>query len=120
MITLSTGPFWRLIVDAAGPVWSEAVVSARVARTAVLAAEDGVVVRAEPWEPGPGRVRCAWALTGAVGQVVATDRPAFDGVPLTLFLPGLAVSVPADVLAGVVDGRSRRWWARRVDVRVGG
>lgn len=114
--TLSTGPLWRLVVAAAAPAWSAHVVGAGWARTAALAAGDGIEVAATPWGD---RMDCAWALTGVVGELVATDPAAFAGVGLSVVLPGLTVLAPPEVLGGVLEGRGRRWWAAGVDLHLG-
>jgi len=115
VLTLSSGPHWRLVVAAAAPLWAEGVVAAGVARSASLAAGDGLEVTAEPWD---SRMSCAWGLSAAAADLVAVDRTMFDGVALTIQLPGLTVEIGPEVLAGIIDGCGRQWWARRAEVRL--
>ena len=117
MVTLSSGPLWRLVVEAGAEMWAADVAAITGLRSPTIAAgPDGLEVAAQATR---ARVTAAWALTEAAGWFVAADPAAFAGVGLTVALPGLTVLVPADVLAGVSAGQGRRWWARRVAVRVG-
>jgi hypothetical protein len=115
-VSLSSGPVWRLVVATVAPMWVEAVEASTPLRGVSLTAGPGGLVVAATGRLE--RLRAAWDLTEAAGTLVATSS-AFDGIDLVVSVPGLTVAVPAEVLAEVAAGRDRRWWAARVDLRLG-